>query len=109
MVTKCEGLLANSLARVKRDGIRSRARTFQQELPQGSVLSPLLFLVFVNDLLGILTERVEMIAFADDLAVWNTSKQVREGSEWLQWAAAVVESWCEVWAMTVSVEKCSAT
>ena len=42
-------------------------------MPQGSVLPPLLFLVFVKELVMKLSERVEVSAFADDLAIWKAS------------------------------------
>ena len=101
--------LSNRIVWVKVDGVRSRRRLFRQGLPQGAVLSPLLFLVYVNDLVMRLSERVEVSAFADDLAVWKTSKNVNVCRRELQWASDEVVSWCEQWLMTVAVEKCSVT
>ena len=102
--------LSNRLAWVKVEGVRSRARRFQQGLPQGSVLSPLLFLVYINDLVEELAAgEVQVSAFADDLAVWSTSRTVGEGRRRLQQASDVVMKWSEEWLMRVSVEKCSVT
>ena len=43
---------------------------FAQGVPQGSVLSPLLFVVYFDDLVSRLSDSVQVSAFADDLAVW---------------------------------------
>jgi ribonuclease HI len=99
--------LCNRLACVRVNDCRSKWRLFEQGLPQGSVLSPLLFLVYVNDLVVSLSERVSVSAFADDLAVWMRSRNVAECSAGLQWAADQVAAWCGRWYMKLAVDKCS--
>ena len=50
-------------------------------VPQGSPLSPTLFLVFIDDLLCILgrIRELSLQAFADDLSLW-VSGDLRDGS-----------------------------
>ena len=95
MVRWVQSWLSNRLVWVKVDGVRSRRRLFRQGLPQGAVLSPLLFLVYVNDLIEKLSGRVDVSAFADDLAVWKSAKDASVCRRELQWASDVVTDWCE--------------
>ena len=49
-------------------GVRSRTVTLKQVVPQGSLLSPLLFLFYVDDLASAV-ESPQVSIFADDVAV----------------------------------------
>ena len=40
-------------------------------LPQGSVLSPILFNIFMHDLPSILSKKTELAQFADDISTWQ--------------------------------------
>ena len=67
---------------------------------QGSVLGPLLFVLFINDLLDTFTQ-VTCTAFADDVKLYS------EDPVKLQAALIQVEDWCQKWQLSLSVEKCS--
>jgi hypothetical protein len=80
-------------------------------VPQGSPLSPTLFLVFVDDLLRIL-DRIRQLsdqAFADDLSMW-ASGDFRDGvtHRGLRVALMVVGGWAAFWRIVFSVAKCEA-
>ena len=52
---------------------RSRYEGITCGVPQGTVLGPMLFHIYINDLLGIKTEE-SIIAFADDTAIYYEEK-----------------------------------
>jgi len=61
-------------ARVKLDGVQSRKIKLLEGVPQGGVLSPTLFLLFINDITTTIAKHVENSLHADDLAVWTSSE-----------------------------------
>jgi hypothetical protein len=109
MVSWLQSWMANRMACVSVQGVWSREYLFEQGLPQGSVLSPLLFLAYINDLLEEVAGEVKVNGFADDMAVWASGSRVEESVEKVQRAATKVWEWSKRWLMVVSVEKCSVT
>ncbi|UYV66315.1 hypothetical protein LAZ67_4001301 [Cordylochernes scorpioides] len=47
-------------------------------VPQGSVLSPLLYLLYINDIHRYLTEDTKVACYADDIAIWHTSSSIEK-------------------------------
>ena len=59
------------------DGEESESAPMTSGVPKGSVLGPILFLIYINDLLHELSSQVRL--FADDMAVYLTTGDMEEG------------------------------
>ena len=84
------------------------ARLLALGVPQGSPLSPILFLVFVGDLLSRLQQVVGTgtAGFADDLNVWWRISRLHPGDATSIGVSSVVESWGTEWQQTFNPDKC---
>ena len=60
----------NCRTRVSADRIHSKKILLRHGVPQGGVLSPTLFLLFINDLVSELPKGVKATLYADDLVIW---------------------------------------
>ncbi len=85
--------LADRRARVRINNALSESRKFRQGLPQGSVLAPLLFLFYINNLAEQLTEENEIAMFADDVTILATNKNKQLAEESAQRSIDVVCEW----------------
>ena len=63
-------------------------------VPQGSVLSPLLFLIYVNDLPKPHHRQNSKSQFADDTALWAASKNVQFAAKLLHKDLQKLAKWC---------------
>jgi len=74
-------------------------------VPQGSVLGPLLFLLYINDIVDMFTDNVAIKLFADDIKIYmeidNTSQAVR-----FQDSINSIVNWAETWQLKLSYSKC---
>ena len=55
--------------------IFSSSRRFTQDLPGGSVLAPLLFLFYINNLASSLTDDAVIVLFANDFLILTTARK----------------------------------
>ena len=72
-------------------------------VPQGSVLGPLLFLVFVNDITGIVTSNIRL--FADDVTLFITVDDPTESSNIINNDMTSIENWSSQWLVTFNPRK----
>jgi ribonuclease P/MRP protein subunit RPP40 len=75
-------------------------------VPQGSVLGPVLFLVFINDIDVICHGRSRIKLFADDLKIYNIV-DITNPTATLQLSLDHLVKWSAEWQLPINIKKCS--
>ena len=81
----------------------SEQKTVKCGVPQGSIIGPLLFLMFINDLP--LHIKVKTDFYADDATVYEISKSKQEIERNLQLAIKDLARWCKQNGVIINTEK----
>ena len=101
--------LFNRTARVKLDGTISRQVKLREGVPQGGVVSPTLFLVYINDITTTVPRHVSNTLHADDFAVWCAEEHTTTAVHRIQNTINEVCSWTERWALQLNTTKTVST
>ena len=91
---------------VEVEGFRSSPFIPTSGVPQGSNLGPLLFNMFINDLVESLT--CQKLAYADDLKLFNRIDSYTDCIN-LQQNINIVSTWCKNNKLSLNVAKCNIT
>ena len=74
---------------------------------QGSVIGPFLFLLYINDVVSLLTDdSCTCELYADDLKIY-TSLQINEDTSFLQQKLDDMHAWSDLWQLRISYKKCA--
>ena len=98
-----ESYLANRLFRVKHGGEYSEFKDIAAGVPQGSVLGPVLFLLYTRDIPQ--EEGTVVATFADDTAILATDKSIESATEKLQRALDKICEWTKIWRIALNETK----
>ena len=91
--------------RVKVNGSFSSWKEMKLGVPQGSVLGPLLFNIFINDIFLLLNE-TEICNYADDTTIYCSHQELQEVTLRLENDAAKLSNWFAENFMKLNEEKC---
>ena len=98
--------LDNRTLNVFLDGVWSETVELKAGTPQGSVLSPILYLIYVNDLTTNLNlSRICASQYADDAGLWTTKSSVVEAMEIMQSELNELQKWCKKWYVSLHPAK----
>ena len=103
MINWIEKWLIDRRQRVVVDGEASNWKSVLSGVPQGSVLGPILFLIYINDLDDDITSKV--LKFADDTKVFRKIKSDADRQHLQDDLKKLIE-WSEKWQMLFNFGKC---
>ena len=97
--------LSQRRQRVKINGSFSTWKVVQKGVPQGSVLGPLLFNVYINDLF-LLMNRAEICNYADDTTLYICDSEINNVIDGLEQDATHLSTWYPENYMKLNADKC---
>lgn len=99
-----QAYLRNRQQFVEIDGECSSLLPVSSGVPQGSVLGPILFLLYINDIATDVHPDVEVRLFADDCLLFCRVKSTSDQNR-LNDSLCQIYNWCEKWNMQINFDK----
>ena len=88
------------------NAIKSPIARLTDGVPQGSILDPLLFNLYINDLPSIIQS--DMILYADDSVVFASANTLHEACQQVQTDLTGVGTWCKYHKLSINANKTKA-
>ena len=95
--------LSNRRQRVVINGTHSNWGSVSSGIPQGSILGPLLFVIFINDLPSVVDS--SMLLFADDTKIFREIRSYLDQDE-IQKDINSMNTWSQTWLLKFHPDKC---
>ena len=100
-----DAFLTGRTQKVVVDGTFSKAAAVESGVPQGTVMGPLLFSIYINDLPDCLSPGTRVRLFADDCLIYRSVHSV-EDQLILQKDIDSLLVWADTWGMRFNPDKC---
>lgn len=100
-----QNFMDNRRIQVKVGASISKEHVVETGLPQGSVLSPTLFLLMINDIITDNNKEVAYSLFADDLAIWTSGPTIQKAVQKIQPTLDLITKWSQTNGLKISQPK----
>ena len=101
----CRDYLTERQQRVVVKGEASNWLTVTSGVPQGSLLGPLFFIVYINDLPGVISKESSIALYADDSKMYRVIS-TQEDLSTFQSDVDKISDWCKMNKMRINTKKC---
>ncbi len=105
MANFIQSFLKNRSLSVRVGTTISDTMPLQNGTPQGSIISPTLFNIMIDDLFEEVGKQVSTAKYADDGTLWISHRNPVHIRSQLQRSLSVISKWCDKWGFTLSSEK----
>jgi hypothetical protein len=105
LINYLTSFLQHRTASIEIENVLSRQFNLKSGTPQGSPLSPLLYIIYTADSMNGIPTHTEHGLFADDTALWTSGNTTTSLSSKLQQAIEAFESWCKSWKLKLQPTK----
>ena len=99
-----QSFLTNRHQCVEYNGTRSSLKPINIGVPQGSVLGPLLFLIYINDFPNI-SKNMKFLLFADDTVIFLKSDTIQELQHIIDKETVYICNWLRMNKLTLNTQK----
>ena len=97
-----EDFLRNRKQRVALNGQTSNWKNIHAGVPQGSILGPLLFLIYINDLAENLSSNPKL--FADDTSLFSVLRDLNTSANEINDDLKKIEAWAHTWKTSFNLD-----
>ncbi len=106
LITILQSYLRQRSIKIKVNDTISKDFPVKNGVPQGSILGPLLFTLFINEIeLALNLEDVHLILYADDLAIYTYDSDINNSIERLNQAMCKLDSWSKSVGLFMNYKK----
>ena len=105
LINWIRSFLGDRSQHVKINNVLSSNQPVLSGIPHGSVLGPLLFIIYINDLPEVCSAMCHTFLFADDAKLYKCVRNQHDAVILNQGFEKMTE-WCKKWLMKLNVNKC---
>ena len=105
LIRLLSSFLTDRTLKVVYEGCTSHIVNLKAGTPQGSPLSPIIYIIYVNDYPEDIERNCSLSQFADDTAIWTTTYTKSKAIRNMQEALNSLEGWCRRWRVKLNGEK----